>query len=52
MYKRVRGGSASPAVCALDARGRRMLWCFETGSDVTCSPAVVDGVVRIGSDDG
>ena len=32
-------------------RSPTLLWRFQTEDDVSCSPAVVDGVVYIGSDD-
>ena len=38
-------------VIALDATERMELWRFATGSIVRSSPAVIDGVVYVGSDD-
>ena len=40
------------SLLALDARSGEERWRFETDNDVSSSPAVVDGVVYVGSDDG
>ena len=50
--RRVRGGGANGDVCALDASTGDLLWRYQTGDDVSSSPAVVGGVVYVGSDDG
>lgn len=43
---------ATPERRALDAYTGLQLWRFETGGLVISSPAVVGGVVYVGSDDG
>ena len=37
---------------ALNASTGAKLWSYTTGNSVLCSPAVANGVVYIGSDDG
>src|ERR1700674_2308342 len=39
-------------VCALNARTGAKLWGFATGSGVASSPAVANGIVYVGSNDG
>ena len=45
-------GSDDQAIYALDAATGRVLWRGPTGGAVSSSPAVVDGLVVIGSADG
>ncbi|NLE07814.1 MAG: PQQ-binding-like beta-propeller repeat protein, partial [Dehalococcoidales bacterium] len=40
------------ALYAVDASTGELRWKYQTGSRVTSSPAVVDGVVYVGSEDG
>lgn len=45
-------GGLENVVYGFDAADGEELWRFETGGDVRPSPAVVGGVVYIGSGDG
>ncbi|MGW4985906.1 outer membrane protein assembly factor BamB family protein, partial [Streptomyces mirabilis] len=45
-------GSRDSSLYAVDAATGRKRWSFLTGSAVSSSPAVVDGVVYFGSVDG
>ena len=45
-------GSQDNNVYALNAKTGAKLWSFTTGSSVTSSPAVANGVVYVGSYDG
>lgn len=44
--------SADDTVRALDLGSGRVLWCFTTGGPVRFAPAVAEGRVVVGSDDG
>jgi outer membrane protein assembly factor BamB len=44
-------GSGDGNVYALNASTGAKLWSYTTGSSVTSSPAVANGVVYVGSDD-
>ena len=46
------GSSGDDSVRALDAASGRVRWCFTTDAPVRMAPAVVDGRVYFGSDDG
>jgi len=45
-------GSLVDNVYALNAKTGAKVWSYRTGSSVNSSPAVANGVVYVGSDDG
>jgi outer membrane protein assembly factor BamB len=45
-------GSRNHHLFAIDAVTGELKWCYKTGGPIFSSPAVVDGAVYIGSNDG
>ena len=45
-------GSCDGTIYFLDIASGKPVWSYEIGGDLTASPAVADGIVVIGSEDG